>query len=48
MPTDLGAPSARRRVAQAQEQAETTVLLAFVIVCLGMLLLLLEVLVRSS
>ena len=46
MPTDLGTPSARRREAQDQAQAETTILLAFVIICLGMLVLLLEVFAR--
>jgi hypothetical protein len=48
MPTDLGTPSARKREAQAQTQDKITVLLAFIIVCLGMFLLLFEVLVRSS
>jgi len=45
MPTNLR-PSAQKREAQAQAQAETTILLAFIIVCLGMLLLLFEVVAR--
>jgi hypothetical protein len=48
MPTDLGTPSAPKRKAQvqAQAQAETTMLLFWGIICLGMLGVLFEVLGR--
>jgi hypothetical protein len=46
MPTDLGPVSARKRAAQAQAQPEITMLLFWLIICLGMLGLLFEVLAR--
>jgi len=44
MPTDLDAASARKRAAQAHAQTEITILLVWLIICLGMLGLLFEVL----
>jgi hypothetical protein len=47
MPTDLDAAvAARKREAQAQAQTETTILLFWLIICLGMLALLFEVFAR--
>jgi len=46
MPTDLEAVSALKREAKAQAQTEITILLVWLIICLGMLGLLFEVLGR--
>jgi hypothetical protein len=43
-PTDLEAVSARKREAKAQAQTEITILLVWLIICLGMLRLLFKVL----
>jgi hypothetical protein len=43
MPTDLNPVSARKRAAQAQAQPEITMLLFWLIICLGMIGLLFEV-----
>ena len=49
MPTDLDtAVSARKRAEQAQTQTLVTIVLVWVIICLGMLGLLFEVLGRLS
>jgi hypothetical protein len=46
MPTDLDPAFARKRAAQAQAQTEITILLFWLIICLGMLGVLFEVLSR--
>jgi len=43
MPTDLEAASARKRAEQAQAQTETTIMLVWLVVYLGMLVLVFEV-----
>ena len=43
MPTDLGPVSVGKRAGQAQAQTETTMLLFWLIICLGMLVLFFEV-----
>ena len=43
MPTDFDPVSGRKRVAQAQAQPEITMLLFWLIICLGMVGLLFEV-----
>jgi hypothetical protein len=48
MPTDLDPAFARKREAQAKAQAETTIMLVWFIICVGMLGLVLEVVVRSG
>jgi hypothetical protein len=43
MPTDLGPPTERKRVAQAQAQTEITIMLVGLIIALSFFVLLLKV-----
>jgi len=43
MPTDLDPAFARKRAAQAQAKTETTIVLVWLVICLGMFGLVLEV-----
>jgi hypothetical protein len=43
MPTDLDPAFARKRAAQAQAQTETTIVLVWLVICVGMLGVLFEV-----